>query len=197
MICSTELPTFLFTIKHCKGIHLCKKNISLISCFIASASGFEVENLSFLMQNMHAYLYWMIWSSCWLKWAGWKVWGPLHWDTCISEPGAPAPSTAREWRASWSWIAGKPAHLALQNPILDDGETRRIFSLTKSEMLKQTATLSPETCMVKGAPRQKRKGKKKQMKCYRQPWPGREGGAQAPGSVVQIPMAARQLGPSI
>jgi len=43
--------------------------------------------------------------------------------------------------ASWSWTAGKPARLGLQNPSLDDGETRRIFSLTKSEMLKQNSNL--------------------------------------------------------
>jgi len=50
--------------------------------------------------------------------------------------------------------------LAFQDPSLDDDETRRIFSLTKPEMLKRAATLSPETCMVKGVPRQKRKGEK-------------------------------------
>jgi hypothetical protein len=37
-----------------------QNSTSLLSWFIASASSFEVENLSFLIQNMHAYLYWMI-----------------------------------------------------------------------------------------------------------------------------------------
>jgi hypothetical protein len=50
------------------------------------------------------------------------------------------------------------------------------FSLTKSDMLKQTATLSPETKSVKV--------KKKQMKCLQAALAG-EGGAQGPDPRTQ------------
>lgn len=90
--------------------------------------------------------------------------------------------------ASWSWTAGKPARLGLQNPSLDDCETRRIFSLTKSEMLKRNSNLISRDVHGEGQERQDKSVKvKKQMKCLQAALAlAGEGGAQDPVRAVAL-----------
>lgn len=160
---TTEAPTFLFIMKHCVGIHLCKIIFLFYLCLLQVLVVLQyktlvlcfriciplLDDLKLLLIEMSRlegmgafalrYLYIRAWCSSSIHCDG--VNGLLVLDSRKACSLGPPKSKPRWW---WN--------------------KENIFSLTKSEMLKQTAQqpyLQRQTCMAKAAPRQKCKVKKK------------------------------------